>query len=99
MPASDELVAEQAHLDESRRQLHRMRERTAALDASAAGDWVSREYLESAFALRMRQLADDPAVPLFFGRLDYGNDEDFHIGRRHITNEDGDPMVVDWRAP
>ncbi len=99
MPASDELVAEQAHLDESRRQLHRMRERTAALDASAAGDWVSREYLESAFALRMRQLADDPAIPLFFGRLDYGDDEDFHIGRRHITNEDGDPMVVDWRAP
>ena len=99
MPASDELVAEQAHLDESRRQLHRMRERTAALDASAAGDWVSREYLESAFALRMRQLADDPAIPLFFGRLDYGDDEDFHIGRRHITNEHGDPMVVDWRAP
>lgn len=99
MPASDDLDAEQAHLDESRRQLRRMRERTAALDASAGGDWVSREYLESAFALRMRQLADDPAVPLFFGRLDYGDDEDFHIGRRHITNEDGDPMVVDWRAP
>jgi DNA helicase IV len=99
MPASDDLDAEQAHLDESRRQLRRMRERTAALDSSAAGDWVSREYLESAFAERMRQLADDPSIPLFFGRLDYGDDEDFHIGRRHITNEHGDPMVVDWRAP
>jgi DNA helicase IV len=60
---------------------------------------VSREYLESTFAERMRQLADDPSIPLFFGRLDYGDDEDFHIGRRHITNDDGDPMVVDWRAP
>jgi DNA helicase IV len=99
MPASDDLDAEQAHLEESRRQLRRMRERTAALDSSAAGDWVSREYLESAFAERMRQLADDPSIPLFFGRLDYGDDEDFHIGRRHITNERGDPMVVDWRAP
>jgi hypothetical protein len=99
MPASDDLDAEQAHLDESRRQLRRMRERTAAMDASAAGDWVSREYLESAFAQRMRELADDPSIPLFFGRLDYGDDEEFHIGRRHITNEDGDPMVVDWRAP
>ncbi|HET8959939.1 HelD family protein [Nocardioides sp.] len=99
MPASDDLDAEQAHLDESRRQLHRMRERTAALDSSAAGDWVSREYLESTFALRMRQLADDPAIPLFFGRLDYGDEEDFHIGRRHISNENGTPMVVDWRAP
>jgi DNA helicase IV len=99
MPASDDLDAEQAHLQESRRQLRRMRERTAALDSSAAGDWVSREYLESTFAERMRQLADDPSIPLFFGRLDYGDDEDFHIGRRHITNDDGDPMVVDWRAP
>jgi DNA helicase IV len=99
MPASDDLDAEQAHLDESRRQLRRMRERTAALDSAAAGDWVSREYLESAFAERMRQLADDPSIPLFFGRLDYGDEEDFHIGRRHITNEHGDPMVVDWRAP
>ena len=49
-----------------------MRERTEAMDAAAAGDWVSREYLESTFALRMKQLADDPTIPLFFGRLDYG---------------------------
>lgn len=40
------------------------------MDGSAAADWVSREFLESTFALRMKQLADDPTVPLFFGRLD-----------------------------
>ena len=71
-PRSDtELAAEQAHLAESRAQLARMRERTASMDSAAAGDWVSREYLESTFALRMKQLADDPTIPLFFGRVDY----------------------------
>ncbi|MGI8645704.1 MAG: hypothetical protein ACR2JD_05240 [Nocardioides sp.] len=102
-PAS-ELEREQAHLDDSRAQLGRMRERTAAMDASGAADWVSREYLQSTFELRMRQLADDPRVPLFFGRLDYGagdrdnQGESFHIGRRHVSEPGGEPMVVDWRA-
>ena len=115
MSAHDELAAEQAHLASSREQLTRMRERTASMDSSAAGDWVSREFLESTFALRMRQLADDPTIPLFFGRLDMvstgstsegaprstdeGSDETFHIGRRHISDPEGNPMVIDWRAP
>ena len=52
----------------------------------------------------MKALADDPTVPLFFGRLDYDDDhadargERFYIGRRHVSDEVGDPMVVDWRA-
>ena len=102
-PPDPELAAEQEHLAESRRQLARMRERTAAMDAAAAGDWVSREYLESTFALRMKQLADDPTIPLFFGRLDYDGtehpEESFHIGRRHISDPTGEPLVIDWRAP
>ena len=98
-PTTD-LEAEQQHLTESREQLGRMRERTARMDASAGGDWVSREYLRSTFALRMKQLADDPTIPLFFGRLDYADGiGDFHIGRRHVSDEHGDPMVIDWRAP
>ena len=102
---TDDLRAEQQHLDESRAALARMRARTESLDAAAAGDWVSREFLEAAFAERRKALADDPSVPLFFGRVDYRPDapevggESFHVGRRHITDEDGDPMVVDWRAP
>jgi AAA domain len=98
MSAHDELAAERAHLAQSREQLARMRERTSSMDAAAAGDWVSREFLESTFALRMRQLADDPTIPLFFGRLDYDH-ESFHIGRRHISDPTGEPMVIDWRAP
>jgi DNA helicase IV len=99
-----ELDRERAHLAASREALARMRERTASLDSSAAGDWVSQKYLESAMYKRMKALADDPTVPLFFGRLDYTEDhedaqgERFYIGRRHVSDELGDPMVVDWRA-
>jgi DNA helicase IV len=76
-----------------------MRERTESMDSHAAGDWVSREFLESTFVLRMRQLADDPTIPLFFGRLDTDATETFHIGRRHVSEPGGEPLVVDWRAP
>ncbi len=103
------LAAEQRHLTGARAALARMRERTAGLDSAAAGDWVSRQFLESAFYQRMKALADDPTVPLFFGRLDYDETdpdapdhalgERFYIGRRHVSDEAGDPMVVDWRAP
>ncbi len=95
---------ERDHLSRSRSALARMRARTASLDTSAAGDWVSQQVLESTIYLRMKALEDDPTVPLFFGRLDYdeahedAQGERFYIGRRHVTDEVGDPMVVDWRA-
>jgi DNA helicase IV len=104
-PPDPDLAGEQHHLAAARAALARRRERTAALDAAAAGDWVSRQFLESAIFARMKALADDPTVPLFFGRLDYAEDhadalgESFYIGRRHVSDEEGEPMVVDWRAP
>jgi DNA helicase IV len=99
-----ELEQERAHLAQAREGLARMRERTARLDTSAAGDWVSQLVLESAMYARMRALEDDPEVPLFFGRLDYDGSHAernarFYIGRRHVTDEEGNPLVVDWRAP
>ena len=99
-----ELEREQAHLTEARRALAAMRERTRRLDTAGSGDWWSQVSLDSAVIARLRALEDDPAVPLFFGRLDYDDDHDernarFYIGRRHVTDEMGDPMVVDWRAP
>ena len=68
--SAPELDAERDHLATARAALSRMRARTAGLDASAGGDGVSRQLLESALARRVRALADDPGVPLFFGRLD-----------------------------
>ena len=100
-----ELTTERDHLAASRTALGRMRDRTSRLDTAAAGDAVSQQFLESAILARMRALADDPTVPLFFGRLDYdlahsdARGERFYVGRRHVSDEVGDPMVVDWRAP
>ena len=94
-----ELTAERHHLTDSRQRLALMRDRVEGLTAHG-GDPVSTEYLKAALWRRMRALEDDPSVPLFFGRLDYTKPaERLYIGRRHVTDEIGDPMVIDWRAP
>lgn len=108
--ARADLLSEQAHLDESRRALERMRERSTSMSAYA-GDRLSGEYLKFTRYQRMKALEDDPDVPLFFGRLDYAESpgsaaegpdpagERFYVGRRHVTDASGNPLVVDWRAP
>ena len=96
---SDILQAEKDYLKTSRAALAVMREKTGALEVHSA-DRVNQEYLQAAIWRRMKELEDDPDVPLFFGRLDYlePTDETFHIGRRHVSDDLGDPVVVDWRA-
>jgi DNA helicase IV len=41
------------------------------------------------------------AHPLLFGRIDQddANGSFYHIGRISLSDSDGDPLVVDWRAP
>jgi DNA helicase IV len=89
-----------------------MRERARAAftaGAKVAGDAYSAETLGRQMAQRIRDLADNPDTPLFFGKLtldhlgelpgdDPAGSGTFHIGRRHVTNEAGDPLVLDWRA-
>ncbi|AZM47915.1 AAA family ATPase [Streptomyces sp. WAC 06738] len=98
------LVRERAHLAASRTALRAMRADAEALDLTdVTASWVSGEVLQSEIDLRIKALADLADTPLFFGRLDYareeGPGEHFYIGRRHVHDADGDPMVIDWRAP
>ncbi len=96
------LAREQAHLDHARAELRRMREDTDRLDAAKASDAYSSELLGRVLARRVASLQDDPRTTLFFGRIDTRTDhgaETFHIGRRHVSDDRGDPVVVDWRAP
>jgi DNA helicase IV len=100
MPPDDPtLQAEQDYLRTSRAALAVMREKTGSLEIASA-DRVNTEFLKAAIWRRMKELEDDPDVPLFFGRLDYLEpaEETFHIGRRHVNDEAGEPLVVDWRA-
>jgi DNA helicase IV len=89
-----------------------------AVGQSVSGDPFSAESLGRSLANRVRELADDPSTPLFFGRLDFTDSHapaggsahlapsggramgaSYHIGRRHVTDDHGEPMVLDWRAP
>jgi DNA helicase IV len=90
--------AERAYLVTSREFLRLMRENVLAINPMA-GDRVSLEYLKADLYRRAESLRDLPDAPLFFGRLDYDEQGPFHIGRRHVHDQDGTPVVIDWRAP
>ncbi|MEU1573718.1 UvrD-helicase domain-containing protein [Streptomyces collinus] len=110
-PVDDPLARERSHLAASRSALRAMREGVEALDISdVTANWVNAEALAHQIEERIKALADLSGTPLFFGRLDYlhapgaeaaegAEGERFYIGRRHVHDHDGDPMVIDWRAP
>ncbi|MFF4271112.1 HelD family protein [Streptomyces sp. NPDC001536] len=110
-PVDDPLGRERSHLAESRAALRAMREDAESLDISdVTANWVNAQILERQIGERIKALADLSDTPLFFGRLDYlhapgvdlaegAEGERFYIGRRHVHDHDGDPMVIDWRAP
>ncbi|GAA1549269.1 AAA family ATPase [Streptomyces albidochromogenes] len=105
------LGRERAHLTASRAALRAMREDAEALDIrDVTANWVNAVVLGAQIEERIKSLADLSHTPLFFGRLDYlhvvgaeeaegAEGERFYIGRRHVHDADGDPMVIDWRAP
>ncbi|MCX5198686.1 AAA family ATPase [Streptomyces sp. NBC_00249] len=109
--ATDPLGRERAHLSASRSALRAMREDVEALDIrDVTANWVNAIVLQAQIDDRIKALADLSHTPLFFGRLDYlhapgaelaegAEGEQFYIGRRHVHDADGDPMVIDWRAP
>ncbi|WP_431980212.1 HelD family protein [Streptomyces qinglanensis] len=94
------LARERAHLAASRAALRAMRADAEALDIrDVTANWVNAEALAAGIEVRIAALADLAHTPLFFGRLDRTDAQVFHIGRRHVHDADGDPMVIDWRAP
>jgi hypothetical protein len=101
-PPDPELLAEREVLAHARRCLAAMRRRARSLHA-AGGDAFADESLEWLLRRRIASLADDGRTGLFFGRLDYDAtgdppDASFYVGRRHVSDEEGDPVVIDWRA-
>jgi DNA helicase IV len=92
-----ELKREQDYLGAAREALARMREQTLSLKIQAH-DPISAEHLARTLHLRAASLQDDPSTTLFFGRIDTDTDERWYIGRRHVADTSGDPLVIDWRA-
>ncbi|MFF3289305.1 HelD family protein [Streptomyces sp. NPDC003023] len=98
------LARERAHLTASRSALRAMREDVESLDIKdVTANWVNAVVLGAQIEERIKSLADLSHTPLFFGRLDYlpttQEGRRFYIGRRHVHDAGGDPMVIDWRAP
>ena len=101
-----ELAEEQAHLDRAYVSLQRMRQRAEHLkDLGYLGGNVTeggvethdRQQWERDKQQRIDLLTDRPGA-LCFGRIDRYSSQRWYIGRRHIEDEDGEPLVADWRA-
>ncbi len=101
-----EVEAEQAYLDRAHARLDAMREAARALSAEvvgegAGGTFANRVERDIRVELSGRRLAQlnigDAAVA--FGRLDFTDGLRAYIGRLGISDENGDQLVVDWRAP
>ena len=107
----DEQRREQRYLDDAYLQLEAMTRRATAAAADAAarapGDW-NATVAHAQLSRRVDSLVADTR-PLCFGRIDEesgsggsgsgGSGSPWYIGRRHVEDEVGDPVVVDWRAP
>jgi len=104
-----ELEAERAFLTTARAALRRMYAEVVDREVQIIGgedndERFTNEANQRAKEMRTRALLDLPDVPLFFGRLDYEagtieNHDQIYIGRRHVHDGSGEPLVIDWRAP
>ena len=88
---------------------------TPAIVNSDADSYWDNKFYQWAREHRAEVLLDLPMIPLFFGRLDCepgtvfdpverasgpdGEVDRIYVGRRHIREPDGTPLVIDWRAP
>ncbi len=101
-----ELAAEQRYVDEAYDRLDAMREAARRVargysEVGRGGTHQARLERDVAEDLTRRRLAalDIGDLPLCFGRLDLRGDRTHYIGRISVTDEDSEPVVVDWRAP
>jgi DNA helicase IV len=90
-----DLDDEQRHLERAHQELARMRNRAEHLLTTMKG---ADPDLEWALLRRVKALADSPRA-LCFGRIDHEDGASWHIGRRHVEDDMGDPVVIEWRAP
>ena len=90
-------------LDHMRDEARSLRDGVAVAMMRGAGDLVERDVVMGTALNRLDQLAIGDQ-PLFFGRIDYVADElgradQYHVGRLAVSDDQLNPLVVDWRAP
>ena len=105
---NEKLTKLQTYLDGAYAALAAMRERTERVLAQAQADAHLTDAYDSALiqhrlSERLAAVAESKS-PLTFGRIGeaiYGSTDPMthYIGRRHVEDASGDPVVIDWRAP
>ncbi|HEY3144690.1 MAG TPA: ATP-binding domain-containing protein [Acidimicrobiales bacterium] len=94
-----ELVDEQDYLDHAYRCLEAMRVKTSRLADIAESAAQATDSAAAQFHLQRRAHSLDTDVDgLSFGRLDEEDGARWYVGRRHVEDQRGEPVVVDWRA-
>src|SRR6266545_5765558 len=93
-----DLPEEQAYLDRAYECLEDMRQQAArGTRIVVAGDPHAEEAIYQMFPSRLADLQEETA--LCFGRIDRVDGDLYYIGRRHVHDQNLDPVVIDWRAP
>jgi DNA helicase IV len=93
-----ELAAEQAYVDNAYDQLDRMRSTVARTQEAMATEWAALNM--EAWVKRRMQTFEDAERGLVFGRLTLdGNPRPLYVGRRWVTDEQQESLVVNWQAP
>ncbi len=103
-----DLADEQAYIDHayaclelSRRDAWKMRNLTESGTGGTFQNRFERNAIDDALVKRLTDL-DLGDAALVFGRIDRHEGEGletFHIGRLAVSDQDREPVVVDWRAP
>ena len=102
-PVALELADEQNWLDAAYEHLRSMQQRAAAV--RQISDRVVRhentvDARVAQFHLSRREAGlEEGKGPLCFGRIDTEDKQRWYIGRRHVEDDQTQPVVVDWRAP
>jgi len=96
-----DLAHEQRQLDRAHTELERMRARAAELvELLREGASSDVNIAAARHQLRRYEAALEPGHgALCFGRIDADDGDRWYIGRRHVDDAAGEPVVVDWRAP
>lgn len=103
---TQEIAAEQHHVDVVYERLERARTQTKALadeghqraTSGPVAGLVERDAMVHHAAAQLAAI-DAEAEGLVFGRLDFDDAETYHIGRLGLRDDDHEPLLVDWRAP
>lgn len=105
MGVPEQVRAEQAHIDRTYERIDQLREQAVSRASEAArftdnvpASLADREAALAAHGVRRSRFVVGNQ-PICFGRIDTQDHDTFHIGRLGVSDMEGDPMLVDWRAP